>query len=214
MQESRYPKQCYFMLKQLDEVGRKTWASSVRELLFSYGFGYVWITHEVGDENNFILQFKQRVIDGCLQKWRSDVDNSSKAEHYKCFKSVLDVESYISLDIPYELRAILANFRCSGHKLMIEKGRNDDIDAQFRFCPICITDNIHIMEDEYHFFFECTAYEHIHIRDMFFKRTWLRYRSLNMFYTIMGLRDRNSVLKTASFLKQAFTLRTTLLNNQ
>ena len=212
MQESRYPKQCYFMLKRLDEVGRKTWASSVRELLFSYGFGYVWITHEVGDENNFLLQFKQRVIDGCLQKWRSDVDNSSKAEHYKCFKSVLDVESYISFDIPYELRAILANFRCSGHKLMIEKGRHDDIDAQFRFCPICITDNIHIMEDEYHFFFECTVYEHI--RDMFFKRTWLRYRSLNMFYTIMGLRDRNSVLKIASFLKQAFTLRTTLLNNQ
>ena len=55
----------------------------------------------MGDENNFLLQFKQRVIDGCLQKWRSDVDNSSKAEHYKCFKSVLDVESYISFDIPY-----------------------------------------------------------------------------------------------------------------
>ena len=95
---------------------------------------------------------------------------------------------------------------------MIETGRHDDIDAQFRFCPICITDNIHIMEDEYHFFFECTAYEHI--RDMFFKRTWLRSRSLNMFYTIMGLWDRNSVLKIASFLKQEFILRTTLLNNQ
>ena len=67
MQESRYPKQRYFMLKRLDEVGRKTWASSVIELLFSYGFGYVWITHEVGDENNFLLQFKQRVMDGSFR---------------------------------------------------------------------------------------------------------------------------------------------------
>ena len=61
--------------------------------------------------------------------YKNGVDNSSKAEHYKYFKSVLDVESYISFDIPYELRAILANFRCSGHKLMMEKGRQDDIDA-------------------------------------------------------------------------------------
>ena len=78
MQENRYPKQCYFMLKRLDEVGRTTWASCVRELLFSYGFGYVWIAHEVCHENDFLLQFKQRVIDSCLQKWQSDVNNSSK----------------------------------------------------------------------------------------------------------------------------------------
>ena len=112
------------------------------------------------------------MIDGCLQQWRSDDDNSSKAEYYKCFKSVLDVESYISFDTPYEFRAtcIIAKFRSSGHKLMIEMGRHDDIDVQFRFCRICITDNTHIMEDEYHFFFECTAYQYI--RYMFFKRTW------------------------------------------
>ena len=39
MQEYRYPRQCYFMLKRLDEVGRKTWASCVRELPF---FVWVW----------------------------------------------------------------------------------------------------------------------------------------------------------------------------
>ena len=93
---------------------------------------------------------------------------------------------------------------------MIEKGRHDSIDAQFRFCPFCITNNIHIIEDEFHFFFECRIYEHL--RAKFFKRTWIRNQSLNMFYTIMGLSDRDSLLKVANVLKQAFDLRTTLLN--
>lgn len=53
MQDFRYPKQSYFMLKRLDEVGRKTWASFIRELLYMYGFGYVWIAHDVGNENYF-----------------------------------------------------------------------------------------------------------------------------------------------------------------
>ena len=50
MQEYIYSKQCYFMLNRLDEVGRKTWASCVRELLFSYEFGYVCIAYEVDNE--------------------------------------------------------------------------------------------------------------------------------------------------------------------
>ena len=93
---------------------------------------------------------------------------------------------------------------------MIEKGRHDSIDAQLRFCPFCITNNINIIEDVYHFFFECRIYEHL--RAKFFKRTWIRNQSLNMFYTIMGLSDRDSLLKVSNFLKQEFDLRTTLLN--
>ena len=45
----------------------------------------------------------------------------------------VNVESYIWFDIPYELRKLPANFKCSGNNLMIEKGRHDSVDAQFRF---------------------------------------------------------------------------------
>ena len=37
----RYPKQCYEMLKSLDNVGRLTWETKVRNLFFRYGFGTV-----------------------------------------------------------------------------------------------------------------------------------------------------------------------------
>ena len=41
---------------------------------------------------------------------------------------MLDVEKYLSLDIPYKFRNALAKFRCSAHSLMIEKGRHSGID--------------------------------------------------------------------------------------
>lgn len=94
---------------------------------------------------------------------------------------------------------------------MIEKGRHVNIDREFRLCPICVLTDIFVVEDEYHFFFECKAYEEI--RNTYFKRSWIRNRSLNMFYTIMGLNDIESILKITTFLKHAFALRATFLNS-
>ena len=53
MEYHRYHKQCYNMLKQLDQAGRKTQASNIKELLFTYGVGYIWMSREVRDESNF-----------------------------------------------------------------------------------------------------------------------------------------------------------------
>ena len=54
MDTYRYPYQCYRMLRNLDEVGRLTWATHVRNLLYMYGFGYVWFYENVGDEIYFL----------------------------------------------------------------------------------------------------------------------------------------------------------------
>ena len=53
----RYPKQCYYMLLQLDEAGRTNWTTHIKNLLFSYGFGHVWIFHDVGDDKEFLRIF-------------------------------------------------------------------------------------------------------------------------------------------------------------
>ena len=65
MQNNCYPKMFYKMLKSLDEAGRHTWASNVKKnnLLFRYGYGFVWVSQDVGDINIFIKQFKQPLID-------------------------------------------------------------------------------------------------------------------------------------------------------
>ena len=54
MDNRRYVKQCYYMLKGLDDVNRETWATKIRVFLFSYGFGTVWMQQGVGDTDLFI----------------------------------------------------------------------------------------------------------------------------------------------------------------
>ena len=85
----------------------------------------------------------------------------SDGEHYKHLKSLLEVEKYLSEDLDFKFRTILANFRCSSHDLMIEKGRHNGIDRMYRFCPICLKRSVFVIEDEYHFVMVCPEYEQI-----------------------------------------------------
>lgn len=57
----RLPFQSYLMLKSLDDNGRTTWVSKVKNLLFSFGFGYVWLSQDIGDVKMFMSLFKQRL---------------------------------------------------------------------------------------------------------------------------------------------------------
>ena len=74
-----------------------------------------------------------------------------KSLHFKEFKSALDIEFYLNIGMTYVLRKAFSNFRCSGHKLMIEKGRHLNIERNLRFCPLCQMKNLSVIEDEYHF---------------------------------------------------------------
>ena len=67
MEDNRYPKQCYILLYRLDQAERKTWATHVRILLYKFGFGYAWISQEIGNAVNFIRLLTERVKDCCKQ---------------------------------------------------------------------------------------------------------------------------------------------------
>ena len=87
MENSRYPRHCYIVLKRLDEVGRVTWATHVRTLLCIYGFAYAWQNQGVGNDKHFISLFKDRLRDNLMQEWNTDINSSSKAIHYTLKKS-------------------------------------------------------------------------------------------------------------------------------
>ena len=91
MDQSRYPKNCYDMLKRYDNIGRTNWVSKVREFLFSYGFGIVWISQEVGNITQFVGIFKQRLKDCAFQVWHSEINDSPRCDFYKNFKCLLNV---------------------------------------------------------------------------------------------------------------------------
>ena len=89
MPSHRYPKQCYYMLKSLDDAGRNCWATKIRALLYKYGFGFIWISQDVGDVNAFIRMFKHRVINYSTLDWQTAIETSSRCYHDNNFKSLL-----------------------------------------------------------------------------------------------------------------------------
>ena len=83
------------MLKSLDDAGRVTWATHIKNLMFLYGFGFVWVSHDIGDVNSFIREFKQRISDCHMQNWSQSVNDSSRCQYYKLFKTLLNTERYL-----------------------------------------------------------------------------------------------------------------------
>ena len=59
MSSNRYPKQCYYMLMRQEEAGRLNWTAHVKDLLFTYGFGYAWIVQDVGNDKEFLKMFTE-----------------------------------------------------------------------------------------------------------------------------------------------------------
>ena len=108
--------------------GRLTWCSKVKNMLFQYGFGYAWVANEVGNEKVLL----------------------AKSIYYKEYITLLDAERYLSIDMCYKFKRTLSHFRCSRHSLMVELGRHQYIDREYRYCPICIKNDIHVLEDEMH----------------------------------------------------------------
>ena len=128
-------------------------------MLFRYGFGFVWISQDVGDTDAFNSQIKQRIMDCASQNWFEDIATSGRRRLYKHFKTLLNVERYLTYDLPFYLRKAMSNFRCSNHFLNIKMCRRIGIDGDLRFCPYCENlETIEIIEDEIHAFFDCNLY--------------------------------------------------------
>ena len=193
MSEDRYPKQCYQLLYRLDEAGRKTWASNFRLLLFQYGFGHAWISQGVGDSDNLIRQFTERIKDCYKQNWYEKFNSSRKADSYKCYKTRLNTERYLSIDMPYTLRKTLARFRCSSHDLQIEKGRHMNIDRDLRYCNLCCTKGMFVIETEFHFLLECETFDDLRLNT--FEQDVLRLRNIVTFNRIMSSNDDKLIYK-------------------
>ena len=99
-----------------------------------FGFGEVWLNQGVGNIKLFLYAFKQRLVDTSSQIWHADIENNSKLNWYCKYKSVLEFEMYACADVYWKHRVALARFRCSNHKLSIERQRHFNIERQKRFC--------------------------------------------------------------------------------
>ena len=122
--------------------------------------------------------------------------------------------TYIVKPISYMQRKLTAKFRIGNLPLRLETGRycKPFIPEDRRTCQLCEGDNI---ENEYHFLFECIAYQR-------FRAQWLdrlklpgNFKDLTAFEKMgLVLNNPDNVRPTSSFITDIFNLRNEILSNR
>ena len=83
------------MLLELDGTGFTSWCSRIRSVLELTGLYQAWETQHIDNPNNFMLSFKDSIVRIFTQRWRQDIESSSKLRTYSLVKKYLCVEPYI-----------------------------------------------------------------------------------------------------------------------
>lgn len=190
----RYPKSCYNMLFDHDAVGRTNWASKIKNMLYAYGFGYAWISQDIGNEDLFLSLFFQRLKDVSYQNWSAFISDSPKLQFYSHFKTLLDPERYLSSINIIKHRNAFLRFRISCHKFAIETGRYRAISRNERFCLFCLTNDVEIIEDELHVLMNCPYYNEIR------QQHNITFRNEEHVYNSMKRTDTEYLLRLSEFI--------------
>ena len=200
-------KSCYTMLLKHCNAGRINWAWEIKQLLYRFGFGYIWESQNVFNDSKFLHDFGRRVLDCSMQAWQENMSNMSKLRTLCLFKTNIYTEPYLFLWLPQKIRSSIAKFRIGVHDLEIERGRHHNIPVVERICKLCSTlGNTHI-EDEYHVLILCPFYNELRISYLNIQHMP---KNLYTFVSIMSLTG-NDLSQLGSFITNMFKLRKTLL---
>ena len=137
------------MLYQIDQNGKNTWVTYVRECLCHYGYACVWNNQGVGDVNSFIHCFKERIIDCRWQDWHSHINNSDRYSHYCQFKTNHCMEPYMHLSMNRYVVKALVYFRLGISSIVVHSQRYkenaNNMSTACRLCNTGIENEVHIM---------------------------------------------------------------------
>ena len=206
MNDKRYPKQCYNMLVAHDKSGRINWVTKIRNILYKYGYGFVWEAQGVGDSNTFFKIFKQRLIDNYKQDWDSMLDNPLDVE-YRNY--------HITLERPKYVDDLIS--RCHRRSICLLRCNRLELNALVRFGeqlgnPICNICNMNAIEDYCHFFFVCPAY--LKIRRQYVPIYYHRFPSTFKYTLLLRNMNESTALcfKIANYVNAAMSIRRSRLS--
>ena len=136
-------------LNLITNDGQKSseWAATVKFLLKHLDMENYFANPTVVDTKKFtslcLTKFKKVFIEQwkmAISRERSDTGVTNKLRFYSRFKTVFEFELYLDYVNNFHVRKTIAKFRCSDHKLKIERGRHQNLEADERICDICKTD--------------------------------------------------------------------------
>ena len=85
--------------------GKINWLTKIKSLLQENGFLYVWEHPNAINQEQFIVSFKQRLIDSYIQTWFTNISSSTVlSTFYNFLKEDFTIESYLKISLPRDLR--------------------------------------------------------------------------------------------------------------
>ena len=169
-------------LSRLNNVNVVNWASNVRDLLCTTGYGDIWVNQGATDPDGFLVAFKCRLHDVYSQQWCGRLYDSPRARFFREIMPNRKFSELMDVITVKKHRIALTRLICSSHRLRVETGRWDRpiIPPQHRLCSVCS-----VVDDEFHFLFECKKFVDNRkklIRSYYWKRPSM-YKCVEMFCT-------------------------------
>ena len=128
----------YNMLLYLHDLGIKTWAYHVKELLCRNGFVDVWLQQNVGHLNRFVSIFKQRLLDQFQQDWSDSITSKERFQFYSIFKHSIHAEKYIDFIQLRCFREAYIQFRFGISPISVQRLRyRDGVIRRNLLRPVC-----------------------------------------------------------------------------
>lgn len=154
---------CLSLYRHSDQNQRFKWIKNVRDILYNCGFNAIWDSQTFPNTKWLVCAMRQKLKDIFINKWYSEIENSSSGIIYRIFKLRFCFEDYL-VSLPFKLRKSFMQIRTRNHRLPIECGRWENIAREERLCTLCGNE----IGDEYHYILVCVKLKNI--RKMFLPR--------------------------------------------
>ena len=138
------------------------WISNVKSILDEVGLSFIWRDQIPMDRKILKSLISRQLKDQFIQRWFSEMNNSSRGAFYSEFKTEFRLESYL-LKLNTPERIYISKLRCSNLKIPVETGRWYGIPKNERICHFCRNG----VGDEYHILFICENQEIKNIREKY-----------------------------------------------
>ena len=184
------------------------WFGNISTYVNQIGCGNILWEETQSPEN---LVFKRSADIFYQNSFAEITDESSKLRTYSIFKLEAKREPYLAKVTNIADRIAFSKFRLSNHKLMIEKGRHEQLPIDMRKCSFC-----HCVEDERHFLLDCKIFAHP--RRKFLREAQesipnnLDHLSKEMLFKIL-LTNEEIAPRLAKYIRQAMEIREFLIEN-
>ena len=85
--------------------GKTNWLTKIKSLLQENEFLYVWEHPNAINQEQFIVSFKQRLINSYIQTWFTNIPSSTVlSTFYNFLKEDFTIESYLKISLPRDLK--------------------------------------------------------------------------------------------------------------